>query len=126
MWMAKAFSFGTAARMGPAYFPTVIGGMLAAFGMFITFRGLVLKGEGVGSFHLKTLFLILTSLALFGITLQYLGLFCAVLILVVISSMGGHEFRMREALMVSACLAVSSVAVFVFALKLQIPIWPSF
>jgi hypothetical protein len=126
MWMAKAFSFGTAARMGPAYFPTVIGGMLAAFGLFVAFRGLVVNGEGVGSFHLKTLFLILASIALFGLTLQYLGLFCAVLILVVIASMGGHEFRIREALIVSACLAAGSVVVFVFALKLQIPIWPSF
>jgi hypothetical protein len=126
MWMAKAFSFGTAARMGPAYFPTVIGGMLAAFGLFVAFRGLVVNGEGVGSFHLKTLFLILASIALFGLTLQYLGLFCAVLILVVIASMGGHEFKIREALIVSACLAAGSVVVFVFALKLQIPIWPSF
>jgi hypothetical protein len=40
--------------------------------------------------------------------------------------MGGHEFRIREALIVSACLAAGSVVVFVFALKLQIPIWPSF
>jgi hypothetical protein len=126
MWMAKAFTFGTAARMGPAYFPTVIAGMLVAFGLFIAFRGLVVNGESVGSFHLKTLFLILASIALFGLSLQHLGLFCSVLILVVIASMGGHEFRMREALMVSACLAAGSVAVFVFALKLQIPIWPPY
>lgn len=126
MWMAKAFSFGTAARMGPAYFPTVIGGLLVAFGLFIALRGLVMTGEGVGRFHHKTLFLILASIALFGFTLQYFGLFCAVLASVVLASMGGHEFRMREALVVSACLAAGSIVVFVFALKLQIPIWPSF
>jgi hypothetical protein len=126
MWMAKAFSFGTAARMGPAYFPTVIGGMLVTFGLFIGLRGLVVNGESVGRFHFKTLSLILASIALFGLTLQYLGLFCAVLTLVVIASMGGHEFKLREAIINSACLAAGSVALFVFALKLQIPIWPSF
>lgn len=124
--MSRSLPFGTAARMGPAYFPTIIGGMLMTLGLIIALRGIVVKGSGVGNFHLKTLLLILASITLFGLTLEFFGLLCAVLILVVLASIGGHEFRMWETLLVSVCLAAGSVAVFVFFLKLQIPIWISF
>ncbi len=31
-WMARDYPFGSALRMGPGYFPTVLGGMMIAFG----------------------------------------------------------------------------------------------
>ena len=126
MWLARAFPYGTAARMGPAYFPTLVGGLLAAFGLFIGLRGLAVDGEGVGRFHFKTLLLILASITLFGLALEPIGLFGAVFILVVLASLGGHEFRLRETVLVSAGLAIGTVLLFVYALKLQIPVWPSF
>jgi hypothetical protein len=126
IWLARAFPYGTAARMGPAYFPTVVGGLLAAFGFFIALRGLAVDGESVGRFHFKTLLPILTSITLFGLALEHIGLFGAVFILVVLASLGGHEFRLRETLLVAAGLAIGTVLIFVYALKLQIPIWPSY
>jgi hypothetical protein len=126
VWLARAFPYGTAARMGPAYFPTVVGGLLAAFGVFIALRGLAVDGERVARFHLKTLVLILAGVSLFGIALERIGLPAAVFILVVLASLGGRGFRLRETLLVSAGLAVGTLLVFVYALKLQIPVWPSF
>lgn len=126
MWLARVFPYGTAARMGPAYFPTVVAGLLTAFGLFISLRGLAVAGERVGRFHFKTLILILASLALFGLALERTGLFAAVFLLVALASLGGPDFRLREAVLVSAGLAVGTVLLFVYALKLQIPVWPSF
>jgi hypothetical protein len=126
VWLARAFPYGTAARMGPAYFPTVVGGLLAAFGLFIALRGLAVGGERVGRFHFRTLFLILASLALFGFALERIGLFGAVFVLVVLASLGGSEFRLRETVLISAGLAIGTVLLFVYALKLQIPVWPLF
>ena len=126
VWLARAFPYGTAARMGPAYFPTVVGGLLAAFGVFIALRGLAVDGERVARFHLKTLVLILAGVSLFGVALERIGLLAAVFILVVLASLGGHGFRLRETLLVSAGLALGTLLVFVYALKLQIPVWPSF
>jgi hypothetical protein len=126
LWLAKAFSYGTAARMGPAYFPTAVAGLLAAFGLGIALRALAADGKRVGRFHFKTLLPILASLSLFGLALEPIGLFGAVFILVVLASLGGNEFRMRETVLVSAGLAIGTVLLFVYALKLQIPIWPSF
>lgn len=124
VWMAQAFPFGSAARMGPAYFPTVIGGLLLVLGLFIALRGLVVNGHGLGRFHFRPLFMVLASIALFGIALQHLGLIAAIFILIVCASLGGHEFRMREVLISATILAVGAVAVFIYGLKLQIKIWP--
>jgi hypothetical protein len=123
-WMAQSFPFGSAARMGPAYFPTLIGGLLFVIGLFIAFRGLVTKGHTLGRFHLKPLVLVLTSVVLFGLVLQHLGLFSAIFILIFFASLGGHEFRMVEVLILAAILTAGSVIVFVYGLKLQIQLWP--
>lgn len=125
-WMAQSFPFGSAARMGPAYFPTLIGGLLFVIGLFIAFRGLVTKGHTLGRFHLKPLVLVLTSVVLFGLVLQHLGLISAIFILIFFASLGGHEFRMVEVSILAAILTAGSVIVFVYGLKLQIQLWPYF
>ena len=124
IWMAQAYPLGRAARMGPGYFPTLIGGLLVAFGLFIALRGLAVDGHHLDSFHFKPLLMVLASVVLFGFALQYLGLFVAIVTLVVVASLGGHEFRLREALILAAILAAGSVAIFSYGLKLQIQIWP--
>lgn len=126
MWLARSLSYGTAARMGPAYFPTIVGGLLAAFGLFIATRGLAVDGERVGRFHLKTPMWILAGLSLFGLGLERIGLFGSVFVLVGLAALGGHELRVRESALVAAGLAIGTVLLFVYALKLQIPVWPSF
>jgi len=125
-WMAQSFPFGSTARMGPAYFPTLIGGLLLVLGLFIAFRGLVIKGHAVGRFHVKPLVLVLTSVVLFGLILQHLGLVSAIFILIVFASLGGYEFRMREVLILATILTAGLVIVFVYGLKLQIQLWPYF
>ena len=126
IWLAKAFPYGTAARMGPAYFPTVVGGLLVAFGLYIAGRGLAVDGERVGRFNFKPLLLVLAGLVFFALALERIGFVGAVFVLVVLSSLAGHDFRLRETLIVSSALAVGTVLLFVYALKLQIPVWPSF
>jgi hypothetical protein len=69
---------------------------------------------------------VLLAFVIFGLTAKWLGLVIAIVLLVMISSFGGHEFRWKEALISSAILAVGSVAVFVYGLKLPFPIWPEF
>jgi hypothetical protein len=124
VWMAYSFPFGSAARMGPAYFPTLIGGLLTIIGLYIALRGVVSGDDRMNRFHFKPLVMVLVSIALFGFVLQHVGLVCAIFAIIIFASMGGHEFRMREVLMLATSLAVGTVAVFVYGLKLQIQVWP--
>ena len=68
----------------------------------------------------------LGGFVIFGLTAKWAGLVVAILLLVVISSYGGHEHKWKEAIISSIILAICSVGVFVYGLKLPFPIWPTF
>lgn len=45
MWKSQDYAMGTSVRMGPAYFPTMLGGLLAVLGAVVLFRAFVTKVE---------------------------------------------------------------------------------
>jgi len=117
---------GKAVRMGPAYFPTVLGGMMAVLGGIVFFQSFVLRGNKLPAMSFRPVFLIILSLVLFGYLLKPIGLVLALALLVVVSAYAGHEFKLKEVLILSSVLIIFSMLVFVKALKLPIPLWPSF
>jgi hypothetical protein len=123
---ARNYQLGSAARMGPAYFPTLLGGLMALVGGAVLFRSFVSKGGRVAAIPLRLLFFITLSLLVFGYLLKPIGLVLALLCLVVISAFAGHEFRLKEALLLTFVLIVLSVLVFVKGLGLPFPLWPKF
>jgi len=123
---ARNYRMGSAARMGPAYFPTMLGGLLAVIGGIVFFRALVAKGGKVSRVPLRLLFFITLSLLVFGYLLKPIGLVLALAILIVVSAFAGHEFRLREVLLLSVVLIILSVLVFAKGLGLPFPLWPEF
>jgi hypothetical protein len=123
-WGSKNYDYGTAAKMGPGYFPAMLGGILAVLGAIIVVRSLFVNGEPVGRFHWKPLLMVMLSLALFGVVLQTLGLVIAIFILIIVSSLGGHEFKWKGVLLNAFFLTIGSVAIFNYGLGLQFPVWP--
>jgi hypothetical protein len=172
---SRAFPMGTAVRMGPAYFPTVLGGILVVLGLVILSRaflskihhplqvfpfrwplavgGCVLVGIAwasakwfasmgsiavlvhwgiaglallmlLGAFGPRALYVILGATTAFGYLLKPLGLVLATLILIVVSAWGGHEFKLREVIILFIVLAIFSVGVFIYGLGLPMNIWP--
>jgi len=126
--IVKVFEYpmGTSSRMGPGYFPFVLGLMMAALGVLIIVQSLATTSEPIAKFAWRPLIWVLGAFVIFGLTAKWAGLVIAIVLLVVISSYGGHEFKWKEALISSLILAASSVGVFVYGLKLPFPIWPEF
>jgi hypothetical protein len=120
------YQLGTAVRMGPGYFPAVLGGILVALGLLVLAESVVVEGAKVPSFHFRPLLLISVGLVLYGYLLKYAGLVAVTALLVFISAAGGHEFKWKEAAILSVVLIVFSVLVFVKGLTLPFPIWPAF
>ena len=120
------YPMGTASRMGAGYFPFVLGLMLGILGLVIVGESLVTKGGPIDKLAWRPLIWVLSAFVIFGLTAKPLGLVIAIVLLVMISSYGGHEFKWKEAIISSAILAAGSVAVFVYGLKLPFPIWPEF
>jgi hypothetical protein len=127
-WGSTNYSFGASARPGPAYFPFGLGILMALLGAAVLFKALTFEVEGgdrIGRWSWKPLLVVAGSVALFGWGLPHLGLFVALPLLVIGSSLAGNEFRWRDALANAVLLTVGSWAIFVVGLKLSIPLWPS-
>ena len=136
-WGATNYTIGEGARMGPGYFPLVLGILLSIIGTFIVFEAMVVEtedGEKVGKFAWKPLFFVIGSNIVFGIALGGLpkigvpamGLIVGIYALTFIASMAGEEFKAKEVAILATVLAVMSYVAFILLLKLQFPVWPSF
>ena len=124
IWAVANYQMGTAVRMGPAYFPTVLGGLLAFLGLVVLVMSVTVKGPRVDTFHFRPLLLILAANVAYGYAMKPLGLVLATALLVFISALGGHEFKWKEVTLLYVFLIVFSVLVFVKGLTLPFPLWP--
>lgn len=125
---ASNYDFGSAQKMGPAYFPAVLGGLLVLLGIIVGLEGLGLeKEEGkLDKFHFGPVAWVVGSVALFAILLHPAGLIVSIVALVFVSMLGSHEFKWMEAVAVSVIMAAIVWVVFVYGLSLTIPVWPAF
>ncbi|MEP7329261.1 MAG: tripartite tricarboxylate transporter TctB family protein [Betaproteobacteria bacterium] len=124
--ISSNYALGTAARMGPGYFPRILGILLIVLGAVITLRGVRFDGEAIPAWKWRPLLVVLGSVVLFGAIVSWLGVMISTVVLIVVSSAASHEFRPKEALLIGVALAVLSVGVFIIGLKLVLPIWPTF
>ena len=124
--LIPGYQIGSAVRMGPAYFPIVLGGLLAVLGVMVLVDSLVEEGEPVAKFHFRPLLFLAASSLAFAYLLKPLGLPLASVALVFISAFGGHEFKWKEVAILSVLLVIFSVLVFVKGLVLPFPICPDF
>ena len=120
------YQMGSAVRMGPAYFPVMLGGLLAVLGAIVLVASLAIEGEPVAKFHFRPLLFIAASSLAFAYLLKPLGLVVASAALVFISAYGGHEFKWKEVTMLAVVLVIFSVLVFVKGLVLPFPVCPEF
>lgn len=136
-WGATNYTIGEGARMGPGYFPLMLGIVLAVLGLMVTFAALVVEtehGDKVGAIAWKPLCFIIGSNIVFGICLggipklgiPSLGLIVGIYALTFIASMAGEEHKSKEVLVLATVLAIISYLAFIVLLNLQFPVWPSF
>ncbi len=136
-WGSSNYSVGNGARMGPGYFPLLLGILMAVLGGVITFNSLVVEtedGDKIGTWALKPLFFIISANLVFGLMLGGLpsikipamGMIAGIYALTFISSLAGEEFDFKEVAILATVLSVMSYLAFVVLLKLQFPVWPTF
>jgi hypothetical protein len=131
------YNIGEGARMGPGYFPLMLGVLLALMGAAIVLRSLAAggpDGDRIGRWAWKPLACVLGANLAFGVALgglpslgvPALGLMAGIYILVLVASLAAETYRLPHVLILATVLAVGSYLAFIMLLKLQIPVWPSF
>jgi hypothetical protein len=120
--IAAEYPMGSAGRMGPAYFPVMLGWLLAAIGLVSALRSLVSAGEPLEQWAFKDMFLILGSVILFAALVRGAGLVVAIPVLVLLSSYASRQFRWKVSIALAIGATAVSVLLFVKALGLPLPI----
>lgn len=134
---SRTYNVGSGARMGPGYFPMMLGVLMAILGLAITLKSLGAKTDGgdkIGKWVWRPVGYIVAANLAFGVLLGGLpsiglpamGMIVAIFALTLIAAKAGSEFKLKEILVLSVILAVGSYAVFILLLKLQIQVWPTF
>jgi hypothetical protein len=134
---ATNYTIGEGARMGPGYFPLMLGLLLVGLGLFIVLEALTVETEDggkIGPWAWKPLGFIIGANVLFGLLLGGLpkfrlpamGLILAIYGLTFVAALAGDEFKAKEVAILATVLAIGSYLAFVVLLRLQFPVWPTF
>ena len=126
--LATQYQMGTAAKMGPGYFPFWLGLVMTLLGVFVLLRSLSKSAliEKIPPFNWRIIGLITGSVILYGVLLPKMGFLVAVVGLVFMSASASHEFHWKGTLVNAIFLTAFTYGVFVIGLKLQFPLLPVF
>ena len=126
--VATQYPMGTAAKMGPGYFPFFLGILMTILGLIVAVKALGAKAaiESIPKFNWKIIALITGSVILYGLLLATMGFIVAVFVLVFMSASASHEFHWKGTLINATFLIIFTYSVFVVGLKLQFPLLPFF
>ena len=120
--VAQDYTMGTSVRMGPGYFPTLLGGFLTLIGVISMIRSFLRTGEAIGAFCWKEIVLVLGSVALFGVLVRGAGLAPSLILMVLVNAWASDKFKLRTALTLAVVSSVFSALVFVKGLGLPFAI----
>jgi hypothetical protein len=114
---------GSAARMGPGFFPILLSYLIIAIGLVLAGRGLVVSGPPIERIHLRPLFAIVAAVLLFGALIDRVGLAITATLITIGAAYARREVNVKETVLLAAGLALFTVGIFVYALAQPLPAW---
>ena len=120
-WMARDYPFGSALRMGPGYFPTVLSVIMVVSGIYFLIKGIRSDEVVQGNWSIRALIILPISMAIFGYLMDEAGFIPAAVALVFISAAASREFKWIEVTIFSVGLTAVCAAGFIYGLGMP---WP--
>jgi len=122
--VARGYPIGNAMRMGPGYFPVVLGWLLIVLGALVGLRAARHADWQPVEWSWKPLAWISLSILLFGFLMPRLGLIPALAAMFPVAAAAGREFRLREVVVLTVVMSAFAGGVFVYGLKLPYRLFP--
>lgn len=117
------YELGSPIRMGPGYMPLVLGCVLAALGLAIIVAGLRKPEEHTNERpSWRALGLITLAIIFFGVCIRGLGFVPTVFITALLTASASSKSTLLGAAVIAAALTLLSTLIFVFGLRLQVPL----
>jgi hypothetical protein len=120
--IALDYPFGSALRMGPGYFPRVLGGIMIAFGIAVLLMGVKNNEKIKGYWSIRALIILPLSAVVFGLLMEHAGFIPALAALIPVAAASGKDFRWMEILLLTIGLIVISYVIFIWGLALPYPL----
>lgn len=120
--IARDYGMGNAVRMGPGYFPTVLGILLVLIGAISIVRSLRAQGGAVGAINWRGIALIAGAVLSFALLVRPLGLVFTIPLLIFVSAYASSHFRAKATLGIAIGLTVFCSLVFVKGLGIPLPL----
>jgi hypothetical protein len=117
LYFGQDLRFGSAARMGPGFFPYYISLSIVLIGVVVAARGFTVKGPALEAMRLRPILCVLAALLVFGFAMDTLGLIFSAVALTVISALAQRRPNWRDTLLLAAGMTAFCAIVFVWALK---------
>jgi hypothetical protein len=128
LWVSRDYPLGDLNRMGPGYFPRMLGLGMICLGVLILRQGLAdlagAKGHRGGLD--RSFWLIPLALVVFGLLVERLGVVAGLALTLAVAGAAHREARIKEVAISTVTLIVLAVLIFVVALKLPLRLWPEF
>jgi hypothetical protein len=121
VYQGTRYQLGTLARMGPGFFPSAVGAILAAIGLAIALsaRPAVVEAGAHPAFDWRAWSGIIGGTVAFIVLGEYGGLVPATFAIVFISALGDRNNSLKQAFWLSAGMVVIAVVIFWWALQMQ-------
>ena len=127
VFMSSGYKFGDLEKMGPGFFPVILGCILTALGLSILVTGLrSTKGVKPAPFDIRSIGIICSAIVLFGILLLHAGFLITVPLTIIVASFAQRQIKWKQTLLIAFCMTAFTYAVFILGLELRIPLFPEF
>jgi hypothetical protein len=123
IYFGRDLTFGSAARMGPGYFPTLLSCVIVFIGAIVGLKSLAIDGPPIEPSKLRPVLFILASILAFGYLIEQIGLAITTAGLAIFAAYARHDMNLKETVVLAVCLSGFAIAVFAYALGQPLPIW---
>jgi len=123
IYFGHDLTFGTAARMGPGYFPVILSWIIVAIGVIVGIKALTIEGPGIEPIQLRPILIIILAILAFGYLIDRAGLAITAVLLTVLAAFARRDVNLVEAILLGVCLAIFAVVVFVYGLSQPFSAW---
>jgi hypothetical protein len=126
LWVSRDYPVGDLNRMGPGFFPRMLSFGMIGLGVLSVLRGLpgLAAANGSGVRFDRSMVLIPACMAVFGLSVEPLGLILALALTIALAGLAHRQARLKEVAISIAFLIALSVLIFVVILKLPLHLWP--
>ncbi len=124
MVISMDYPFGTASRMGPGYFPTVLGGIMLTLGAIVAVMALKSDSEKkIVPFAWKPMIMLSLGFIVFGWGIDNIGFIPSLFVMILVTAAAGQTFKIVEVLILSVALIAGAVGVFIYGIELPYPLF---